>query len=425
MSSPKILYRGAKVWVGSGTSELDVLLDENNKIERLAPIGQIDSTDATLIDVQGALILPGLFDMHVHLREPGYESKETILGGSRLAAMSGYTGIACMANTNPVNDSALITNYIKSKAAQGPIDVHPIGAISMGLMGEKLADIGSMVEAGCVAISDDGMPVMNSYVMRKAMEYSKMFGIPVISHAEDRHLAGQGVINEGFFSMKLGLRGIPAEAETIMVARDLILAEKTGAKYHVAHVSTEGTVELLMHAKDRGITVTSEVTPHHLFLTDEDLLEYNTNFKVNPPLRTRHDRSVLREALRQGIIDCVATDHAPHTQMEKASDMIAAPFGLVGLSTALPLMLELIRSRDITLADLVRSMVIKPREILKLPIPEIREGALAEMVIIDPGLKYKISEEMLGKSKNSPFLGREVMGGVLATYHRGKLVYAR
>ena len=305
----------------------------------------IDALDAPLevIEAHGLLVVPGLIDIHTHLREPGYEYKESIETGSAAAVAGGFTSIACMANTNPVNDDAAVTEYILDKArAVGLVQVFPIGAVSVGLAGERLAEIGELKQAGVVGISDDGKSVMNSHLMRRALEYAGMFGLPVISHCEDTHLAAHGVMHEGRVSTELGLRGIPAQAEDIMVARDIALAELTGGRLHIAHVSTAGAVRLVHDAKARGLRVTAEVTPHHLFLTDEAVRGYDPNTKMYPPLRTAADVEALRQALRDGTIDAIATDHAPHDLADKEVEFDQAPVGIIGLETSLPLTLRLV-----------------------------------------------------------------------------------
>src|SRR3990172_10804968 len=319
-----------------------------------------------VIEAGGKIVAPGLVDLHVHLREPGYEHKETIRTGCESAAAGGFTSIVCMPNTNPINDNASVTEYIMLKArTEGVVNVYPLGAITKGQKGEELSEIGEMWEAGCIAISDDGRPVMNSRVMRHAMEYAKAFGLPVISHAEDLYLSSGGVMNEGFTSTMLGLRGIPNASEEVMVARDITLAELTKTHLHIAHVSTAGAVRLMRDAKKRGVKVTAEATPHHFTLTDKAVLSYDTNAKVNPPIRSKEDMEAIKEGLNEGIIDIIATDHAPHTEDEKKVEFDLAPFGISGLETALPLALKLVEDGILTLTELIRKLTFNPAQIIK------------------------------------------------------------
>ncbi|HEX9831308.1 MAG TPA: dihydroorotase, partial [Thermodesulfobacteriota bacterium] len=332
------------------------ILIEDSKVKGYpSDTKKLEKDPATkIIDAQGMIVAPGFIDMHVHLREPGFEYKETIRTGCEAAAAGGFTSVVCMPNTNPINDNASVTEYILLKArTEGIVNVFPIGAITKGEKGETLAEIGEMWEAGCVGISDDGHSVMNSRVMRHAMEYVKAFGIPVISHAEDIDLSGHGVMNEGFTSTVLGLRGIPNASEEVMVARDITLAELTGAHLHIAHVSTAGAVRLIRDAKKRGVKVTAEATPHHFTLTDRAILNYDTNAKVNPPIRSQEDVDAIREGLKDGTIDVIATDHAPHSEDEKKVEFDLAPFGISGLETALPVSLKLVQDGVLTLPELI------------------------------------------------------------------------
>lgn len=379
-----------------------------------------------VIDARGKIVSPGFVDIHVHLREPGYEHKETIRTGCESAAAGGFTSIVCMPNTNPINDNASVTEYIMLKArTEGIVNVYPIGAITKGEKGETLAQIGEMYEAGCVGVSDDGMPVMNSKVMRHAMEYVKAFDIPVLSHAEDKNLSGSGVMNEGNTSTLLGLGGIPAASEDVMVSRDITLAELTGTHLHICHVSTAGSVRLIRAAKERGVRVTAEATPHHLTLTDEAVGQYDTNAKMNPPLRSGQDREALRKGLADGTIDAIATDHAPHSEDEKKVEFDLAPFGIVGLETSLPLSLRLVGEGLLTLPQMINKMTYAPSEIVNIGRGTLKAGAPADVVIFDAEAKVKIDRmKFRSKSKNTPFHGWDLSGKVLYTIVGGKVVYS-
>ena len=392
--------------------------DDTKKIEKAPGV--------RVIDAGGKIVSPGLVDMHVHLREPGYEHKETIRTGCESAAAGGFTSVVCMPNTNPINDNASVTEYIMLKArTEGIVNVFPIGAITKGEKGETLAQIGEMYEAGCVGISDDGMPVMNSKVMRHAMEYVKAFGIPVLSHAEDHNLSGHGVMNEGHTSTLLGLSGIPAASEDVMVSRDITLAELTGTHLHICHVSTAGAVRLIRAAKKRGVNVTAEATPHHFTLTDKAVAEYDTNAKMNPPLRSEGDREAVREGLRDGTIDAIATDHAPHSEDEKMVEFDLAPFGIAGLETALPLSLKLVEDGVLTLPEMIGKLTYLPSRIINIRKGTLNPGDPADILIFDPGKKVIIDgTKFRSKSKNTPFHGWELKGAVLYTIVNGNVVYS-
>ncbi len=379
-----------------------------------------------VIDAGGKIVSPGLVDLHVHLREPGFEHKETIRTGCESAAAGGFTSIVCMPNTNPINDNASVTEYIMLKArTEGIVNVFPLGAITKGENGETLAQIGEMYEAGCVGVTDDGMPVMNSKVMRHAMEYVKAFGIPVISHSEDLHLSGNGVMNEGDTSTLLGLSGIPAASEDVMVSRDITLAELTGTHLHICHVSTAGSVRLIRAAKARGVNVTAEATPHHFTLTDRAVAQYDTNAKMKPPLRSEIDREAVREGLRDGTIDAIATDHAPHSEDEKMVEFDLAPFGIAGLETALPLSLKLVEDGVLTLSGMIAKLTHLPSAIVNIRKGTLNPGDPADIVIFDPEKRVKIDREKFrSKSKNTPFNGWELKGAVLYTIVNGKIVYS-
>lgn len=379
-----------------------------------------------VIDAGGKIVAPGLVDLHVHLREPGYEHKETIRTGCESAAAGGFTSIVCMPNTNPINDNASVTEYIMLKArTEGLVNVYPLGAITKGENGETLAQIGEMYEAGCVGVTDDGMPVMNSKVMRHAMEYVKAFDIPVISHCEDLNLSGNGVMNEGDTSTLLGLSGIPSASEDVMVSRDITLAELTGTHLHICHVSTEGSVRLIRAAKERGVRVTAEAAPHHFTLTDKAVAEYDTNAKMKPPLRSETDRDAVREGLRDGTIDVIATDHAPHSEDEKMVEFDQAPFGIVGLETALPLSLKLVEDGVLTLNGMIAKLTHLPSAVINIRKGALNPGDQADIVIFDPGRKVKIDRERFrSKSKNTPFNGWDLKGVVLYTIVNGNIVYS-
>ncbi|HET7289156.1 MAG TPA: dihydroorotase [Thermodesulfobacteriota bacterium] len=383
-------------------------------------------SDVKVIDAAGKIVCPGLVDLHVHLREPGYEHKETIRTGCESAAAGGFTSIVCMPNTNPINDNASVTEYIMLKArTEGIVNVFPLGAITKGENGETLAQIGEMYEAGCVGVTDDGMPVMNSKVMRHAMEYVKAFDIPVISHSEDLNLSGNGVMNEGDMSTRLGLTGIPAASEDVMVSRDITLAELTGTRLHICHVSTAGSVRLIRAAKGRGVKVTAEAAPHHFTLTEKAVAEYDTNAKMKPPLRSEADREAVREGLRDGTIDVIATDHAPHSEDEKMVEFDLAPFGIVGLETALPLSLKLVEDGVLTLNEMIAKLTHLPSAVIKVNKGTLNPGDAADILIFDPDKKVKIDRQRFrSKSKNTPFSGWDLKGAVLYTIVNGNIVYS-
>lgn len=425
----RILIKGGRIVDPSqGIDEKGNILIEKGKIKSFPKTAKKFEEDSKVkvIDAKGKVVSPGLVDIHVHLREPGFEHKETISSGCKSAAAGGFTSIVCMPNTNPVNDNASVTEYILLKArTEGIVNVFPIGAITKGEMGETLAQIGEMYEAGCVGVSDDGMPVMDSKVMRHAMEYVQAFDIPVISHAEDKNLSGAGVMNEGDVSTQLGLAGIPCASEDVMVSRDIMVAELTGARLHICHVSTAGSVRLIRAAKKRGVKVTAEVTPHHFILTDEAVGQYDTNAKMNPPLRSKKDRKAVIEGLKDDTLDAIATDHAPHSEDEKKVEFDLAPFGIVGLETALPLSLKLVEDGVLSLDKVISKLTNVPSEILNLGKGTLEIGSAADIVIFDPEKEITVDKNKFhSKAKNSPFDGWKLKGSIEYTIVNGKIVYS-
>lgn len=422
--TPLLIDGGRVVDPASGRDEVAGILVESGLIRKVgARIGA--GRKPEIFDARGMLVLPGLIDLHAHLREPGLEYKETVLTGTRAAVAGGFTAVACMPNTDPVNDNSSVTRTILRKSEQaGLARVYPVGCITEGQRGERLAEIGSLVEAGCRAVSDDGRPVMNAAVMRRAMEYCRHFDIPLISHCEDLDLAGGGVMHEGTVSTRLGLKPLTAAAEETMVARDIILCRMTGVRLHLAHVSTRGTVELLAAAREEGLPVTSEVTPHHLVLTDEAVEGFDTCTKVNPPLRSKEDVESLRAALRDGIVDAVATDHAPHSPVEKEVDYCSAAFGLVGLETALSLLLRLVGDGVLSLERAAEAMTRVPADILGVPGGKIAVGQPADLTVVDPDARWTVEPgDFFSKGRNSPFAGWELPGRVVATFVGGRPVF--
>jgi len=403
----------------------DVLI-RDGKVEKVGP--GLKAEGVPVFDARGAIVAPGFIDMHVHLREPGIEHAETIETGSKAAAAGGFTTICCMPNTLPVNDSAMVTSYIMQRAREvAPVNVFPIGAITKGSKGEELAAIGSMHEAGIVAISDDGRPVMNARVMRRAMELARTLNIPVIDHCEDLNLSAGGDMHEGAESVRLGLRGIPSASEDVMVARDLLLAELTGASYHVAHLSTKRSAAMVAFAKSRGIKVTSEVTPHHFAITDHELCTYDSNYKMKPPLRRQEDVDAVIEGLKDGTIDAIATDHAPHPGDEKMQEFERCPFGITGLETAIGLTLsELVHAGHITVSRMVELFTTGPADVLRMNRGRLLPGAPGDVTIFDLTTEWTFDvSHSLSKSRNSPFSGRKFRGGPVATVVAGAVVWKR
>ena len=379
--------------------------------------------DVREIDAAGCWVVPGLIDMHVHLREPGEEYKEDIISGSRAAAAGGFTGVACMPNTRPVNDCRAVTRMILEQAQKGSCRVYPVGAISRGSKGTGLAEFGEMKEAGIAAVSDDGLPVRDSQLMRRALEYASDFGLAVISHSEEPSLS-RGVMNEGAVSTRLGLKGIPTAAESIMVYREIALAEYTGKRIHIAHVSSAMSTDLIRTAKARGVQVTAETTPHYFTLTDEAVEGYNTNAKMNPPLRSEEDRQAIRQGLADGTFDAVATDHAPHSILEKEVEFDQAMNGIIGLETSLPLSLALVRDGLIDEQRLIELMSVNPAKILGLPAGSLSVGTAADITVINPDTAFTYTEDqVVSKSKNSPFLGWKLQGRAVLTVVGGRITH--
>lgn len=401
--------------------KLDVLLSDG-KIALLGKPGSIPADGAQVVEASGKFVVPGLIDMHVHLREPGFEYKETIKTGTAAAKAGGFTSVCSMPNTNPVNDNRSVTEFILSEANDAPARVFPIGAITKGSKGEELAEMAELHSAGCVAVSDDGKPVMSAAIMRRAMEYSKIFDMPVISHCEECTLSDKGVMNEGFVSTELGLHGIPAAAEEVMVARDIALAGLTGCRVHIAHVSTAGSVRMVREAKARGVKVTAETCPHYFTLTDEAVRGYNTMAKMNPPLRTEVDVAAIKQGLKDGTLDVIATDHAPHAMDEKSVEFDYAPFGIVGLETALGLVFKLVHEGVLTITEAVRKLSLNPASILKINKGTLSVGADADITIIDPDVEWTVdSSQFKSKSRNTPFDGWKLKGRAVQTIVGGRL----
>ncbi|MDR1721318.1 MAG: dihydroorotase [Endomicrobium sp.] len=381
-----------------------------------------------VINGESKIAVPGLIDVHSHLREPGHEIKETIYTGTRSAAKGGITTVFCMPNTRPVIDAAPMVEFIIHKAREeGCVNVFPIGCATKGSKGVEISEIGTLKKAGIIAISDDGLPISNSQIMRRILEYTKMFKLPVISHSEDKELSRNGVMNEGKNSTFLGLRGIPKQAEEVMISRDIMLAELTDAYLHIAHVSTAGSVDLIRQAKKRNIKVTAETCPHYFTLTDENVKVYDANTKMNPPLREQKDVDAVKQGLADGTIDCIATDHAPHTQEEKNKEFDLAPFGIIGFETVLSLVLsELVDTGVLSFCEAISKMTFNPAKIFNLEKRgSLKEGNIADITIIDPEYSYEFNKEsIVSKSKNSPFIGRKFKGGAVMTIVGGNIVWS-
>lgn len=422
-----VLSGGRVIDPRSGRDEIADVVIEAGKITRIGAgaAGDVraDDRDTRVVDCRGRWVVPGFVDMHTHLREPGQEYKEDIQSGSRAAAAGGFTTVCAMPNTSPTNDTRAVTEMMVAKArSHAKVRVHPIGAITLGLKGEQITEMADLREAGCVAVSDDGRCVTNAGVMRRAMEYAHTFDLPIIQHAEDHALTEGALMHEGAVATRLGLKGWPRVAEDHIVARDVLLTEGIGGRYHVAHASTRGTASLLREAKSRGLRVSAEATPHHLTLTDEAVIGYNTACKVNPPLREAGDRDALIAALADGTIDCVATDHAPHANAEKDCEFAAAPNGMIGLETALPLMLELVRTNRVPLLRMIDALTSAPARVVGIDAGTLVVGGAGDVTVIDPERRWKV-ETFASKSRNSPFVGREVQGRVVLTLVGGAVVF--
>lgn len=405
-------------------ADLDLVIEEG-VIRELGQPGDFASVEAQRIDASGCVVVPGLIDMHVHLREPGYEYKETVLTGTQAAVAGGFTAVACMANTNPVNDNGAVTRFIVEQARSvGLARVFPIGALSKGLHGEELAEIGEMIEAGAVAISDDGRPVMDANLMRRALEYCLMFDVPISVHEEDLCLSSGGSMNEGPTSVRLGIRGVPSVAEEVMVARDIALARLTRGRVHIAHISARRALDSVRQAKAEGLAVTAEVAPHHFTLTEEAVEGYNTNAKMSPPLRLADDVAAMKEGLRDGTIDAIATDHAPHHRDEKEVEFDQAAHGVTGLETALPLTLHLVRDGVLSLSEAIEKLTVNPARILGLPHGTLAVGRPADLTLFDAHASWRLDPlAARSRSQNTPFAGWELTGKVRLTMVDGRIVY--
>ena len=412
--------------VGNAVEKMDLII-ERGKIIYLQPSGGFKETGPQLkiIDASGKVVIPGLIDMHVHLREPGHEYKETIATGAKAGVAGGFTGIACMPNTEPVNDDSSVTRFILRQSHDAKLlRVYPVAALSKGQQGESLTDFGDLKKAGAVGISDDGHPVKNSELMRRAIEYAKYHGLTVISHCEDLSLSAGGVMHEGLVSTKIGLRGMPAASEEIMVQREISLAELTGCPVHLAHISSAGSVELIRRAKDKGIAVTAETAPHYFTLDHSAVMGYDTNTKMNPPLRSAEDVEAIKRGLSEDVIDAIATDHAPHSPLEKEVEFDRAAFGIIGLETALPLTLQLVREGRLTFQAAIKKMSTNPAAILGIGGGRLQEGGRADLAILDPDEEYTLNQsDFHSKSRNSPFLGKPLRGRNLLTMVGGRIVW--
>lgn len=430
MAKKVFLKNGRVIDPVSGRDEATDLLIVDGRIEKIGKHISADSS-VQIIDLKNQIVTPGLIDMHVHLREPGFEHKETIESGCMSAAAGGFTAVCCMPNTNPAIDDESVVRYVHEKGKQvcdGIVDVFPIAAATKGRQGMELAPMAELVSAGAVGFTDDGSPIASAEIMRRVLEYSSMYGVPVIQHAEEPTLTQEGAMNEGFVSTRLGIPGIPRIAEELMVSRDIILLGYVpGAKYHVAHISTMEAIERVREAKKAKMNVTCEATPHHFSLTDDAVAGFDTNTKINPPLRTADDVLKIKEALRDGTIDVIATDHAPHTIDEKEVEYSEAPFGIVGLETAVGLSVtELVDQNYLTLFQLIEKLSTNPRKILGLPAVNIAEGEQANLTLIDPAFEWTVDIQLFrSKSKNSPFHGKRLRGRVIGVMNHGTMMFSK
>ena len=418
----RVLFKnGSIVNFSTGAQEKADIVIVKGKIDQ---IGNINGADfkGEVFDVSENMIVPGLLDMHVHLREPGREDKETVKTGCLAAFAGGMTAVCPMPNTDPPADKREVIEHVIERAAKLPVDVYPIAAITKGRKGEEIAEMGDLVDAGAVAFSDDGDPVMNSAVLRRALEYTQMFNVPVIEHCQDNWLFKGGVMNEGFVSTNLGMEGIPPIAEDIMVARDILIAQFVKGHIHIAHISTAGAIELVRRAKNDGVHVTCEATPHHFTLTDEAVTSFDTNTKMNPPLRTAKDVEAVKAGLKDGTIDCIASDHAPHAIEEKDVEYAVAPFGIIGLETMVGLVFsELVDKNILTPIKALQKLSEAPRRILNIPVPEIKTGELANITIINPDAEWMVDKDIFkSKSRNTPFHGRKLKGKISAVCNKGQ-----
>ncbi len=423
---PIVIRNGRVIDPASQTDQIADVLIADGRIVGVAP--SLTASAGEVFDATGLVVAPGFIDMHVHLREPGFEHAETSESGARAAAAGGFTSVCAMPNTKPVNDCATVTSYIVERARRlAPVNVFPIGAITKGSAGEELATIGAMKAAGAVAISDDGLPVMNARVMRRAMEFARSYDLPIIQHCEDLTLSAGGDMHEGARSVRWGLRGIPAASEDAMVARDLVLAELTGARYHVAHISTRNAVAMVDYARRHGLPVTCEAAPHHFSLADEDMVAYDSDYKMKPPLRSTRDRAALVEAIADGAVSAIATDHAPHAGSEKMQEFERCPFGIIGLETALGLALDrLVHSGKITVTRLVELFTTGPESIVRLGRGTLAPGAPADVTIFSTELDWAYDvNQSFSRSRNSPFHGRTFRGGPVATIVNGEFAWRR
>jgi len=412
-----------------GTIEkLDIII-EDGKVSKILPSGELKEIDpkTSVIDASGKIVVPGLIDMHVHLREPGHEYKETIASGGIAGVAGGFTGLACMPNTDPANDNSSVTEFILRQARKAnTLKIYPIAAITKGRKGEILTEFGDLRLAGAVGVTDDGSPVSNSQVMRRAIEYARYHNLVVISHCEDLELSAGGVMNEGPISARIGLSGIPSISEEIIVEREISIARFTGCPVHIAHVSTAGSVQKIRRAKEDGIPVTAETAPHYFSLDHTAVIGYNTNTKMNPPLRSMEDVQAIKQGLAENVIDVIATDHAPHSPLEKEVEFDKAAFGIIGLETAVPLTLELVREGVLSLPAAIKKLTIAPASILSVSGGFLKEGEAADLAIIDPEQEYNLKEkDIMSKSKNSPFIGKKLKGRNFLTMVEGRIVWSR